>query len=374
MSNHIGWLPPSPVPSETGSTKSSPSAPSVGSGPGSSTLGRSARVSDINSKYEGSPYIPKCAPKSVLKNRESRVSSMPPLFDEITPIVAASKAMDDILSDLVTGTTQFKLPSELDFPANTGDNMALPYTEKNIPFIDQLRKLDGLRIRLDEIPTHGKVWLEDKNKYTNEAIGRAVQRMKGHHIRLHEKASFVEEAAAAAALDGILTALLDCAKNFRPPSELDFSASTENSPVLSNTEKNRPFIHHLRRLHELRSKLAEIPTHGDKRLGEKREVIGKAIGQALQKVKKHEAKLYVKASLDGILTALTDYIKEFKSPSELDLSTSTEGAQAFLESEENELFIAQLRKLDELRFKLPDLPGAPQRPDGGYAHLEEAPA
>ncbi|KDN34555.1 hypothetical protein RSAG8_12358, partial [Rhizoctonia solani AG-8 WAC10335] len=82
-----------------------------------------------------------------------------------------------------------KLQSEmlkLDFSASIEDALVLKNNESNRPFINQLRRLDGLRTRLAEIQTHDDAQLEDKHRVTGVAIERALQRMKEHQLKLRE--------------------------------------------------------------------------------------------------------------------------------------------------------------------------------------------
>ncbi|KAG8726835.1 hypothetical protein FRC11_014377, partial [Ceratobasidium sp. 423] len=187
-------------------------------------------------------------------------------------IVAASATIDDILCELVTCVKNFKCPIELDFPTNTVNTWTLLNTEKNKPFIDQLRKLDEFRTRLAEIPTYNDARLKEKHKNTGAAIGRALMRMKEHQLKLHNKFAEtlegpnVEAGKATAAIDNILRELVACVKGFQCPSELDFSADSKDAMILRNTEKNKPFINQLRKLNGLETRLGEIPTHNDAQL------------------------------------------------------------------------------------------------------------
>ncbi|CAE6504376.1 unnamed protein product [Rhizoctonia solani] len=103
------------------------------------------------------------------------------------PIRTASTDIDNILDELITYVKRFKCPFELDFPTNTEDGLILLNNEKNRPFIDQLRRFDGLRTRLAEIQTHDDEQLEAKRRATNVAIGRALFRMKEHQLKLYHQ-------------------------------------------------------------------------------------------------------------------------------------------------------------------------------------------
>ncbi|CAE6460919.1 unnamed protein product [Rhizoctonia solani] len=86
-----------------------------------------------------SPYTPDSSP-------EAGPVSLPSLFDESAAITAANAAADGILCDVVSCVKAFKAPSELDFSATTKDHpLFLADSEKNRPFINQLCKLAGLR-------------------------------------------------------------------------------------------------------------------------------------------------------------------------------------------------------------------------------------
>ncbi|KAH7344133.1 hypothetical protein B0J17DRAFT_625698 [Rhizoctonia solani] len=188
---------PSPSPSDIASARSSPrtelrSPPSpTSSSSGSSTSGKSVRWGEIDQQGHIGPgqysaRSPKSPSKTVLKHRELKAANMPSLFAENTPILAASAAMDSVLCELVTCVKEFKCPPELDFSVNTGSPLILANVEKNKAFINQLRKLDGLRTRLAGIPTHGDALLMDKHKATGAAIGRAFQKMKNDQLSLHD--------------------------------------------------------------------------------------------------------------------------------------------------------------------------------------------
>ncbi|CAE6429265.1 unnamed protein product [Rhizoctonia solani] len=188
---------PSPSPSDIGSAKSSPrteirSPPSpTSSSSESSTSGKSVRWGGIDEQGHIGPgqysaRSPKSPSKTVLKHRELKAANMPSLFAENTPIVAASVAMDSVLCELVTCSREFKCPSELDFSVNTGSPLILANVEKNQAFISQLRKLDELRTRLAEIPTHGNAQLMNKHKAAGEAIRRAFQKMKKDQLSLYD--------------------------------------------------------------------------------------------------------------------------------------------------------------------------------------------
>ncbi|CAE6520967.1 unnamed protein product, partial [Rhizoctonia solani] len=126
--------------------------------------------------------------KPALKHPEPMVAGKPPSSDEKPPYdeEASSAAINSVLCDLVTCVKEFKCPSKLGFPANAESPWILPNNKENRPFMNQLRKLNGLRIRLAEIPTHDNALLVEKHKAVGAAIGRALQRMKEHQLKLYE--------------------------------------------------------------------------------------------------------------------------------------------------------------------------------------------
>ncbi|KAG8707616.1 hypothetical protein FRC11_007303 [Ceratobasidium sp. 423] len=95
--------------------------------------------------------------------------------------------IDHILRELVTCVEKFKCPPELDFPPNNQNPLILLNNEKNKPFLNQLRKLNGLRAKWDQIPKQRNEQLEAKRTATGLAIGRALLRMKEYQQRLHAK-------------------------------------------------------------------------------------------------------------------------------------------------------------------------------------------
>ncbi|CAE6468610.1 hypothetical protein ACGC1H_004181 [Rhizoctonia solani] len=105
----------------------------------------------------------------------------------LTPIQTASTDIDNILCELITHVKKFKCPSELDFLKGTQNGLLLLNSEKNRPFINQLRKFDGLRTRLAKVQTHGNEQLEAKRRATDMAIRRALFRMKEYQLKLYDK-------------------------------------------------------------------------------------------------------------------------------------------------------------------------------------------
>ncbi|CAE6420245.1 unnamed protein product [Rhizoctonia solani] len=97
---------------------------------------------------------------------------------------------------------------------------------------------------------------------------------------------------ASKAMDSIVMDLVTCVKRFRCPSKLDFSAKIEDPMILLNNDTNKPFIEQLRKLGELRTRLARIQTHDDEYLEAKHKAAGVAIGRALFRMKEYQLKAY----------------------------------------------------------------------------------
>ncbi|KDN34647.1 hypothetical protein RSAG8_12272, partial [Rhizoctonia solani AG-8 WAC10335] len=192
--------------------------------------------------------------------------------------------------------------------------------------------------------------------------------LKGRGVKTESMRSLFDEdtpvEAANAAIDSIFHDLVTCVKSFKCPSELDFSATTEEKPLLLiNNDKNKSFINQLRNLNDLQTKLAEIPTHGDEQLREKYRAASVAIEQALQITPEHQFKLYKKVvpgsdtTFDDLFTALDDYAQSFKSPPELDFPANTEQCGLLLRNTEKiKSLIDQLRRLGRLRTWLAAIP------------------
>ncbi|KAG8686710.1 hypothetical protein FRC11_008498 [Ceratobasidium sp. 423] len=380
--------PPSPTPTNSSETSCSGSSSSV----------KSIRFNDSKDAIgpgQYSPFIPKLPPKPVLKYRMLHAANAPSLFAGNTPMVIASKAMDDVLCDLRAWNTNVKSLAELESFIN---NIFIPaHIEKHKAFVDQLYKLEGLKTRLNGIPTQGIPELVDKHGAAGEAIERALERTRKYqhkfysrlagaanttvddifltldnHVEQSECSSKLGIVAASATIDDILCELVTCVKNFKCPIELDFPTNTVNTWALLNTEKNKPFIDQLRKLDEFRTRLAEIPTYNDARLKEKHKNTGAAIGRALTRMKEHQLKLHNKfaetlegpeaeagkatAAIDDILRELVTCVKGFQCPSEPDFSADSEDAMILRNTEKNKPFINQLRKLNGLQTRLAEIP------------------
>ncbi|KAL5637351.1 hypothetical protein ACGC1H_001105 [Rhizoctonia solani] len=95
-----------------------------------------------------------------------------------------TKAFSQVLFALDEYERSFEYPSELDFISNPDKNgMLLLNNDKNKPFIDQLRKLDGLRTWLEAIP-RGNPEREDKYQAVRAKIEQALKCMQKHQHKL----------------------------------------------------------------------------------------------------------------------------------------------------------------------------------------------
>ncbi|KAG8698441.1 hypothetical protein FRC11_014421, partial [Ceratobasidium sp. 423] len=235
-------------------------------------------------------------------------------FELVPPMheLAADAAIDSKLKTLVDLVKDFKFPAELDFSASPGNPMMLVNNEKNKPFIDQLRKFNNLRKGVEDIRPVDE---EQRNKVraTEAAIVVALKAMREQKVKLYEK--FVQDTKAkeAAALENMKRT----------------SASTKDVDVPVAVHRDTGMI--VRRLSR-----------------EERDHQIRLCGDVTN------AMINPDASLDDILRKLVTRVKGFKCPTELDFS---EGIQNTLPpTEKNGAFITQLRKLDELRTRLVDIP------------------
>ncbi|KAJ1299875.1 hypothetical protein OPQ81_002669 [Rhizoctonia solani] len=236
-----------------------------------------------------SPHIPKHPVKSILKHPKSSSEDIPSLFGENAHIIAASEAIDCVIRDLVTCVKMFKCPDRLDFPASSDNPLLLVQSETNTSFINQLRRLGELRTRLAEIQTHEDRSLEEKHKAAGKAIGKALQGMKGWQMELYNK---FRSTSHIGALELLHSDLMSSVKKLEYPSSLDFLDVPEHKLLLPLTVTNKPFINQLRELEWFRDELNKIPLHDNATLWSKHREISVAIGQALQRMKKHRLELY----------------------------------------------------------------------------------
>ncbi|CAE6385198.1 unnamed protein product [Rhizoctonia solani] len=100
------------------------------------------------------------------------------------------------------------------------------------------------------------------------------------------------------AVDNILYELITSVKQYKSPSELDFSPNGENPMHLLINEKNNPFLDQLRKLDDLRTQLAKISTQGNEKLEDKHKLTNMAIERALYRMKEHQLELYRKRPRD----------------------------------------------------------------------------
>ncbi|CUA77170.1 hypothetical protein RSOLAG22IIIB_06544 [Rhizoctonia solani] len=295
-SSHRG----SPVPdysSPADSTQSSPRTGAYSPAPSSSGSGSSAKSvrwgesdSDKECRISTGSYSvdsPKSHPKRVLKYRRLHAAKAPSLFDEYTPKIAASAAIDTVLCDLITCTKNFKAPSSLVF---AGSIMQLAKVEENRPFIDQLGKYQKLAQRLAKIPTHGDEQLKDKHAATRAAISRALSRMKGHQIQLGTK--FIRTA-----LDELAIEVGMCVEGFVYPRQLNFAEDCDDDMELVQSEKNKSFIYQLQLLASFRAKLMNIPEYQNEKLEDKRWAVGDEIERNIERMKSHQLRLYYRYQL-----------------------------------------------------------------------------
>ncbi|CAE6444980.1 hypothetical protein ACGC1H_001019 [Rhizoctonia solani] len=200
--------------------------------------------------------------------------------------------------------------------------------------------------------------------YSPRSPSKAV--LKSRELKAADMPSLFAEntpiVAASSTMDTVLISLTACLRNFKWPSELDFSMNTGSPLVLANTEKNKTFIHQFQKLDWLRGELNKIPTHGDKKLEGKHKATGAAIGKALRRMKEHQLKLYkkfteaVELALDSITTDLDAWVKYFEYLCELDFRTNSDSNMSFLEEERSQPFTDLLRKLHWFQEALNNIP------------------
>ncbi|CAE6456787.1 unnamed protein product [Rhizoctonia solani] len=182
-------------------------------------------------------------------------------------------------------------------------------------------------------------------------------------IRSHESTPVTDSSAA---LDRIFHSLAFYVNSYISPVELDFSASPENPLYLVNNEKNEKFIDQYRKLDELQAALEEILTHGDRQLEKKHKDVRAAITRALHRMKEHQLKLYAEfvaaakkraaLHLNDLFNHLSDQIKRFEYPSELDFPARTYDGLSLLKTEKNKTFINQFYCLNWFRGELKNIP------------------
>ncbi|CUA70391.1 hypothetical protein RSOLAG22IIIB_00752 [Rhizoctonia solani] len=293
-SSHRG----SPVPDHSSATDSTQSSPRTGayspapSSSGSSSSAKSVRWGESDSDEEArispgcySVGSPKPHPKPVLKYRTLHVANAPSLFDENTPKIAASAAIDTILYNLAICVKNFKPPSELDFSPNAASIMVLAKVEKNKSFIDQLCRFERLAKSLAEIPTHGDAQLTGKYDAASAAISRALSRMKEYQTKLGIK--FI-----CTALDELAIEIHICVEGFVYPRQLDFAEDCEDGMLLVRSERNKPFVYQLQRFSLFLGRLKNIPEYDNEKLEHKRRDVGDQIERNIERMKSHQLSLY----------------------------------------------------------------------------------
>ncbi|EUC56233.1 hypothetical protein RSOL_166330, partial [Rhizoctonia solani AG-3 Rhs1AP] len=209
---------------------------------------------------------PKGSPKPILKSRDTNTEKSPSLSAKQYSIVATGLAIDDILKLLVSRVKNFPCPSELEFSLDGESPMMLSNVEKNKSFIDQLRKLQKLAYKLDEVPTHGDVQLKDKHHKVSSSIVRALFRMEQVQIKFY--VNFLHSVYDDLIETNVYT------KSFVYPCELDFAENSEDGLILANTGKNKSFIDQLRTLGSFRVQSGDILECNTQQLTGKREGIG----------------------------------------------------------------------------------------------------
>ncbi|CAE7208660.1 unnamed protein product [Rhizoctonia solani] len=187
--------------------------------------------------------------------------------------------------------------------------------------------------------------------YTPKSSPRSILKYAELPSLFNEQAPIV---AANAAIDAIIRDLITSVKSFKQPSELDFSGTPEDAPlVLAKNDQNRPFIDQLCKLARLRNELAEIPTHGDSKLEGKHRAAGEAIERAIKRMKEHQLMLYSKSGdLDMWFESLKELVDTFSYPPQLDFFAKAENNLTLLRTERNTPFIIQLNNLAEHRAQL----------------------
>ncbi|EUC56167.1 hypothetical protein RSOL_165570, partial [Rhizoctonia solani AG-3 Rhs1AP] len=91
---------------------------------------------------------------------------------------------DDLVIEINVYIKSFVYPRELDFAENSEDGLVLANTEKNKPFIDQLRNLYSFRVQLNNIPEYYNEQLRSKREAIGEVIKQNLHRMKKHQLML----------------------------------------------------------------------------------------------------------------------------------------------------------------------------------------------
>ncbi|CAE6444913.1 unnamed protein product [Rhizoctonia solani] len=165
--------------------------------------------------------------------------------------------------------------------------------------------------------------------------------------------------AASLAMDDNLKLLVSRVRNFKRPSELEFSLDGGSHIILPNVEKNKSFIDQLRKLQKLAYQLDKIPTHGDAKLEDKRDKVSKSIEAALSRMGEFKIKLYVNflgSAYDDLVIHIQICIKGFVYPCELDFPENSEGDLVISNTKKNKPFVDQLHTLGSFLARLGNIP------------------
>ncbi|GAB1527095.1 hypothetical protein RhiTH_010270 [Rhizoctonia solani] len=167
--------------------------------------------------------------------------------------------------------------------------------------------------------------------------------------------------ASSAAMQDVLADLMISVKNFQCPSELDFSAGTENPMLLVNNQTNESFIGQLCNLNELRLQLSSVRTYGVVELIDMKERVQMSIDRVLQKMQERQLELHEQymishmhddtaTVLETLHTSVRASAKRFWYPDELEFSHEAKNRLA--ETGKNRRFIAQFDRINEFKAEL----------------------
>ncbi|CUA78474.1 hypothetical protein RSOLAG22IIIB_07100 [Rhizoctonia solani] len=208
-------------------------------------------------------------------------------------VMESKIAFDNLLDNLDEILQSIQFPSELDFPADSENNgmVLLNNTDNNKRFIDQIRKLDRLRVWLERFLTYGNPDFEQKHAEASAAVEAAILDMQEHQHKLWK------QSIAAKALDNLLRSVNASVSKFEYPSTLDFPANAGNGEQsLLNTARNQKFVNQFHVLQRFRDQLVRIETQGNEQLKKKHWEVNDAISESLQKLKSHQRELQEKHS------------------------------------------------------------------------------
>ncbi|CUA77179.1 hypothetical protein RSOLAG22IIIB_06553 [Rhizoctonia solani] len=344
------------------------------------SLSKSVQWGESDSDEEGrigpgsySVGSPKPHLKPVLKYRKLHAVNMPSLYDEDTLNVAALRAMDSILCDLVKCLMNSKCPSKLDFTTNTGPTIVLADTDRNKTFVRQRHKLNKLGKRLADIPIHGDAQLETKRNTINTAINRALFRIEEHQIKLGMK-SYRAPPHTSNILAGTQISMSSTQRGQIQGRPTDINRNGD-----SNFTKSSPQIE-LPSASPAPSRSGSSSSAKSVRWGESdsNEVARTSPGSySVDSPKPHPKpvlkyrtlhvantpspfdentrKIAASAAIDSVIHDLVACVKDFKPPSELDFANAA-SIMELAEVEKNKTFIDQLYRLEKLGEKLAEIP------------------